>query len=133
MVHPVNHSAKTWVNLSPPYLDDTNIQYMDSNLEAISAIVDTIISSAWDESTTWLDQDVSIDGTPTFASLTLSGLTTGNILFAGANGLITGDSNLVFDSANGRLGIGTDTPTDKLHVTGGLRIDGSTTSHLFFV
>ncbi|MDD3492541.1 MAG: PKD domain-containing protein, partial [Candidatus Thermoplasmatota archaeon] len=32
----------------------------------------------------------------------------------------------------GNVGIGTDTPTDKLHVNGNLRVQGSTTSYLFF-
>lgn len=51
-----------------------------------------------------LDKDKS----PTFAGLTLTGLTQGSVPFAGSAGLISQDnSNLSYDSANDVLSIGT--------------------------
>ncbi|CAM4351532.1 hypothetical protein [Zobellia nedashkovskayae] len=48
--------------------------------------------------------------------------TTGSVFFAGATGEPTEDNNQLFwDSVNNRLGIGTDTPTHKLQVSGQVR------------
>ncbi|MGS0526711.1 hypothetical protein ACU8V7_17660 [Zobellia nedashkovskayae] len=48
--------------------------------------------------------------------------TTGSVFFAGATGEPTEDNDQLFwDSVNNRLGIGTDTPTHKLQVSGQVR------------
>ncbi|KKM24133.1 hypothetical protein LCGC14_1608170, partial [marine sediment metagenome] len=50
---------------------------------------------------------------PTFAGLTLSGLTQGSVMFAGAGGVVSQDnSNLFWDDTNNRLGIGINTGFD---------------------
>ncbi|KKN54245.1 hypothetical protein LCGC14_0594270 [marine sediment metagenome] len=57
---------------------------------------------------------------PTFAGLTLSGMTVGSVLFAGASGVVSQDnSSLFWDDTNNRLGIGVNTPAYKLDVTSG--------------
>ncbi|KKL93956.1 hypothetical protein LCGC14_1869530, partial [marine sediment metagenome] len=61
---------------------------------------------------------------PTLTGLTLSGLTEGSVLFAGASGIISQDnSNFFWDDTNNRLGIGTAVPGQPLHIkstTGGV-------------
>lgn len=53
-------------------------------------------------------------------SLKLSSMTSGSVLFAGANGTVTQDNSaLYWDGANKRLGIGTNAPQMKLHVASG--------------
>jgi hypothetical protein len=48
-----------------------------------------------------------------------STFTSGSVVFAGSSGTYTQDnSNLFFDNTNDRLGIATNTPTQKLHVVG---------------
>lgn len=55
--------------------------------------------------------------TTTASSLTLSPMTQGSLLFAGAGGLMSqNNSNLFWDNTNSRLGIGTTTPVVKLEV-----------------
>jgi len=62
------------------------------------------------------DQDLNTSGSPTFNGLTLSELTPGEIVFPAADGSLTGNSSLFFGSATGRLGIGTSSPRDLLHI-----------------
>jgi len=65
--------------------------------------------------------------TTTLSRLTITELTPGSVLFAGAGGLISQDnSNLFWDNTNKRLGIGTSTPSQKLDVQGGnINVSGS--------
>jgi len=60
------------------------------------------------------------------STLTMSDMTSGSILFAGASGLVSqSNANLFWDNVNGRLGIGTTSPNFKLHVNGGsVRVSG---------
>ena len=52
---------------------------------------------------------------------TLSNITSGSVLFAGASGVISQDnSNLFYDATNHRLGIGTTGPSFPLDVTGNI-------------
>jgi hypothetical protein len=75
-----------------------------------------------------LPQDIATSSSPIFAGLTLSGLTSGSVLFAGASGVISQDNaNLFWDNTNKRLGIGTTTPNAKLDVAGNLKIGASST------
>ena len=54
---------------------------------------------------------------PIFDAGVIAGLTVGSVLFAGAGGIISQDnSNLFWDDTNKRLGIGTASPDDKLHI-----------------
>jgi len=63
-------------------------------------------------------QNIHTGASPTFVGLTLSGLTAGNVLFAGSGGVISQDSNLFWDNANKRLGIRTSSPSYPLVVSG---------------
>jgi len=54
-----------------------------------------------------------------FSTLTVSGLTQGSVIFAGADGPLSQDNaNFFCDDANNWLGIGTSSPTATLHVAG---------------
>lgn len=92
------------------------------------AIIDATSTQAeWDAAYThvsndgsdhsFIDQTVTVASSPTHVGLTLSGLTQGSVLFAGASGVISQDnSNLFWDDTNNRLGIGTNTPSKILTV-----------------
>jgi hypothetical protein len=59
---------------------------------------------------------------------TVTGGTTGSILFIGAASVLAQDNaNLFYDDTNNRLGIGTTTPSDTLHVAGDATITGKLT------
>ena len=64
-----------------------------------------------------------VEGATTMHStLTLSALTAGSVVFGGTNGVLSQDnSNFFWDSANGRLGIGNNSPDVALEVTGQVR------------
>jgi len=74
----------------------------------------------------YLNQAVKTTSTPTFTNLTLTGLTSGQVVFPGTGGVLSGSSNLFWDSSTGRLGIGTTSPTHDFHVAGvnaGIKLD----------
>lgn len=51
--------------------------------------------------------------------------TSGSIFFASTNGVATeNNSQFFWDNVNNRLGVGTDNPTNKFHVTGAMRTEG---------
>ena len=60
-----------------------------------------------------IGRDVFVGG-----SITVSGLTAGQIVYPGTGGLLSGNSNLFWDNTNTRLGIGTNAPVYKLDVRG---------------
>lgn len=68
----------------------------------------------------------------TGTTLALTGLTAGSALFAGTGGVISEDSaNFFWDDTNNRLGIGTATPSEMLHLFAGnlkLEINAPATS-----
>jgi len=55
----------------------------------------------------------------TIGTTPISSGTIGRVLFEGTGNVLQESANLFWDNTNGRLGIGTSTPTDKLHVLGG--------------
>jgi hypothetical protein len=63
---------------------------------------------------------LSVSGSiSTTSPVNLSGFATGSVLFtSGSAGAITRSANLFWDNTNGRLGIGTSTPSVKLEVQG---------------
>ncbi len=64
-------------------------------------------------------QDIRTSASPTFVTATLSGRTTGSVLFVGAASVIQQDNaNFFWDDTNNRLGIGNATPARQLDVTG---------------
>ncbi len=69
--------------------------------------------------------------TMTANNLTLSPITQGSLLFAGAGGLVSqNNAGLFWDNTNSRLGIGTTTPGSKLDVKGTLRLSGATSGYV---
>ena len=59
-------------------------------------------------------------------SLTGSGLEAGSVVFAGTGGLLTGsNSRLFWDATDGRLGLGTSSPTSILTVSGTTHFSGA--------
>jgi hypothetical protein len=77
---------------------------------------------------------VNISGSTTLSgSLTLSNFTSGSILYAGANGLISQDNtNFFWDDANNRLGIGTASPAGTINVKGDIISDSNVNSSAAF-
>ena len=72
-----------------------------------------------------LPQNIDTGATPTFASTTLSNFTAGSIPFFGAGGVLSqNNSNLFWDNTNGRLGIGTTSPSNALGVVGNGYLSG---------
>ncbi len=62
-------------------------------------------------------QNIHTAASPTFAGLTLSDLTPGSLVFAGAGGVISQDNAKFFwDQTNTRLGLGTSSPLFPIHV-----------------
>jgi hypothetical protein len=62
-----------------------------------------------------------------FSAVTVSGLTPGSVIFAGAGGALSQDNaNFFWDDANNRLGIGTAAPAATLHVVGTAQVSGNT-------
>ena len=68
-------------------------------------------------------QAIGTGSSPTFASTTLSNFTAGSVVFAGTGGALNqNNSNLFWDNTNGRLGIGTVSPSQKLDVAGNVNV-----------
>jgi len=71
---------------------------------------------------TYLASPPAIGGTTPstgkFTSITNTGLTSGYVVFAGTGGLESGSSNLFWDNANARLGLGTSSPIATLDIRG---------------
>jgi hypothetical protein len=91
------------------------------NVSGDGTLISSLNADLWDgyHFADYLNQAVKTVSSPTFAGLTLSGLTSGSVLFTGSGGLISQDNaNLFWDNANKRLGIGTATPGAKLDVRG---------------
>lgn len=62
-------------------------------------------------------QNIDNAASPTFAGMTLTGLTAGSVPYVGAGGTITqNNAEFSWDNTNNRIGIGTGTPQYGLHV-----------------
>lgn len=64
-------------------------------------------------------QNIHTGASPTFAGLTLSGMTAGSVIFAGTSGVLSQDnSNFFYDNTNDRLGVGVNSSlTAKIQTT----------------
>ena len=58
----------------------------------------------------------------TIGSTAIASGTVGRILFEGAGNVVQESANLFWDNTNGRLGIGTSSPAEKLDVNGSIRL-----------
>lgn len=66
-----------------------------------------------------LPQSVAAASSPAFAALSLTGLSTGSVVFVGGSSTLSQDAtNFFWDDTNNRLGIGINAPTSPLHVVG---------------
>jgi hypothetical protein len=101
------------------------ITLTNTGVTALSGTANQInVSGSTGSVTLSLPQDIAVTSTPTFGGLTLSGLTAGSIPFIGSGGVLSqNNSQLFWDNANGRLGIGTTSPTSKLSVSGDISLD----------
>lgn len=64
-------------------------------------------------------QSIGATSSPTFAGLTLTGLSQGSVVFVGGSSLLSQDTaNFVWNDATNCLGIGTASPLTQLHVAG---------------
>jgi hypothetical protein len=59
-------------------------------------------------------------GGVTIGTTAITSGTVGRVLFEGTGNVVQESANLFWDNNNGRLGIGTSSPTEKLHVLGGI-------------
>jgi hypothetical protein len=59
-----------------------------------------------------------------FGNLSLSATGTGSVFLGGGSGNVIFANNTVYDGANGRLGLGTTTPAEKLDVNGNITLTG---------
>lgn len=83
----------------------------------------------------YIEGNLEVDGTisGSLSSISLSGISQGATLFAGAGGVITGDDiNYFWDDTNNRLGIGTATPGRDLDVAGDVTLGGAITDLITF-
>lgn len=74
-------------------------------------------------------QALSLVSSPVFAGLTLSGMTQGSVLFAGAGGAVSQDnSNFLFNAGSHRLAIqlGATAPNESIDTNGAIQVRGST-------
>ncbi len=90
---------------------ETDALLGDVTLEIAPGANDQVLTTNSSGNVAWVDS----------STLDYTG-TTGSVFFAGAAGNITENNGQLFwDSTNNRLGIGTDSPTHKLQVTGQVR------------
>ncbi len=67
-------------------------------------------------------------GNVTASGLTLDGFTDGSVLFIGSGGALSqNNANFFWDNTNNRLGVGTNTPSSRLHVIGDATISTNAT------
>ncbi|QXP60100.1 beta strand repeat-containing protein [Olleya sp. HaHaR_3_96] len=113
--------------------DDTNIDYTDENgmLTALNLTdlvdnLETVTTLAFNTTSNQLEY---LDENGTANAVDLSSIvhtgTQGSVFFAGADGNPTeNNTQLFWDNTNNRMGIGTNTPDNKLQVTGAIRSAG---------
>jgi len=79
---------------------------------------DTNKTYRWDGST-YVEISATAATSLTIGTTPIASGTVGRVLFEGTGNVLQESANLFWDNTNGRLGIGTSSPTDKLHVLGG--------------
>jgi hypothetical protein len=133
----LQYSGTRWVNSAPPYLSSAIISL--NGLTAPSQTFATgtsgtnfgIVSSGSVHTFNIPDASASARGLITNGAQTLAGsktfsssplfssLTAGSVPFIGTGGLLSqNNANLFWDTANARLGIGTNAPGSPLHIVG---------------
>lgn len=66
----------------------------------------------------------NISATNVSGAITPNSFSQGPVVFGGASGVLSQNSNLVWDNANARLGIGTSSPSQKLDINGWMQVAG---------
>ena len=93
-----------------------------SNLNLLGINFSGMLSAlAIDSDKDWQGYDITNLG-----GLSVSSLTQGSVVFSGPSGLLSEDSsNLFWNDTDKRLGIGTNSPTDPLHIDAGTQADNT--------
>jgi len=117
------HDIAGTLNLSGNTLTSTNDLVIDAGGGGVKIGTGTPNKVDLSGDDLYVTQDLEVDGV-IYADGGISGtinpgLTAGSIVFIGATGNLTQDNDQFFwDDTNNLLGIGTNSPTSKLHVTG---------------
>ena len=116
------------INPTPLIYGDfaSNYVYVNGNFKATGILYDSggdagvagQILSSTGVGTNWVNTPASITGSGTATQLAF--------WTSGSN--LSSNSNLYWDNSNSRLGIGTTSPTEALHVNGGIRLGFNTNS-----
>jgi hypothetical protein len=135
----ITHKGSTLFNL-----DRTNGALFDN---AVASTVGVVVKGAsaqsadlqqWQNSSSTVLAKIDNDGDLTAKSFTATDGSAGGVLFYGTDGVLTSSSDLFYNSSNGRLGIGTDSPDYALHVAGNIslneyiRHNGDTNTYIRF-
>lgn len=99
-----------------------------ASFSAITSVADNDLLAVVDTSESILKkisvkqiQEASVSASMAVSSVSITGLTAGSVLFAGAGAAISQDnSNLFWDNSNKRLGIGATSPVAKVQIGGNL-------------
>ena len=101
------------------YTSDLSATFVDRTLVDKQYVDNAIPASLWAKTGTTLSPATAGDNVQlnTGDSLFIVDMTQGSIPFIGASGLVTQDnSNLFWDAANNRLGVGTNAPGSAMHI-----------------
>jgi hypothetical protein len=97
-------------NGAPSHLSPKGTLFLDKDAATVYINKDNLVN--------WTELGTGGSGS------TLPTFTTGSVIFGGTSGLAQDNANFFWDDTNNRLGIGTNTPTNTLDVSGSSKITG---------
>jgi hypothetical protein len=94
-----------------------SISITNSGVTSLAGTTNQVsVSAATGSITLSLPQSIATSSTPTFSGMTLSGFNSGQVIYAGASGVMSQDSNFNWDATNHRMGIITASPSATFSV-----------------